>query len=155
MDKLTPDSLKKYREEKDISQEELAQRTKVPRSSISRFERGEGNLSDETEAKVLEYINRTTEDKSATPVTPVDTPSEAIVNNSLIVTTANQVLNELTKDLETTVEAHMKNVRIPVSALFSEDHTFGEMKQILTETEKRLSNEVKNTLREHLDGLKH
>ena len=154
MDKLTPDSLKKYREEKDISQEELALRTKVPRSSISRFERGEGNLSDETEAKILEYISRTTEDKSDMPVTPVDTPSENIIDNSLIVTTANQVIEKLTKDLETTVEAHMKTVRIPVSALFTKDHTFGEMKQILTETEKRLANEVKNTLREHLDGIK-
>lgn len=155
MDKLTPDSLKKYREEKDISQEELAQRTKVPRSSISRFERGEGNLSDETEAKVLEYINRTTEDKSDMPVTPVDTPSENIIDNSLIVTTANQVIEKLIEDLETTVEAQMKTVRIPASALFSEDHTFGEMEQILTEAKKRLTNEIKSIVQGRLDEIKH
>ena len=154
MSTLTPDTVKKYREEKDISQEELAQRAGVTRSSISRFERGEGNLSDETKAKVLEYITRTTEDKSATPVTPVDTPSENIIDNSLIVTTANQVIEKLIDDLETTVEAHMKTVRIPASALFTEDHTLGEMEQILTEAKRGLVREVKTIVQDRLDRIK-
>ena len=155
MSTLTPDAVKKYRREKHISQTELAKRVGVASSTISRFESSESNLSDETEAKVLEYISRTTKDKSDMPVTPVDTPSENIVDNSLIVTTANQVIEKLIKDLETTVEAHMKNVRIPASALFTQDHTFGEMEQILTEAKKRLTNEIKSIVRGRLDEIKH
>ena len=154
MSTLTPDAVKKYRTEKHISQKELAKRVGVASSTISRFESGEGNLSDETESKVLEYMTRTTKDKSTIPVTPLDTPSENIVDNSLIVTTANQVIEKLIDDWETTVEAHMKTVRIPASALFTEDHTLGEMEQILTEAKRGFVREVKTIVQDRLDRIK-
>ena len=49
----------------------------------------------------------------------------------------------------------MKTVWMPASALFTEDHTFGEMEQILTEAKKRLTNEIKSIVRGRLDEIKH
>ena len=154
MSTLTPDAVKKYRREKHISQSELAKRAGVAPSTISRFEGGEGNLSDETAAKVLEYMTRTTEDNSDMPVTHADPPSENIIDDSLIDTTVNQIIEKIIKGLETTVEAHIKTVRIPASSLFTKDYTLGEMEQILTEAEKGLASEVKSTLRDRLDRIK-
>ena len=154
MSTLTPDAMKEHRREEDISQEELAKRVGVAPSTISRFERGEGNLSDETAAKVLEYMARTTEGKSDMPVTHGDTPNENIIDDSLIDTYYNQVIEKLIEGSETTVEEEMETVRIPASTLFTKDHTFGEMEQILTEAEKGLASEVKSTLRDRLDRIK-
>ena len=154
MDTLTPDALKAYRTENDLSQEEFAKRAGIAPSTISRFESGAGNLSEETAAKVLEYMTQTTKDESATPVTPEDTSIETIIDDSLIHTIANQVIEKLIEDSETTVEAHMKNVRIPPSALFSKDHTFVEMGEILAEAEKGFVNRVKSTVRDRLDEIK-
>ena len=154
MSTLTPDAIKKYRTEKDISQEELAERAGVTRSSISRFERGEGNLSDETAAKVLEYMARTTEGKSDMPVTHGDIPNENIIDDSLIDTYYNQVIEKLIEGSETTVEEEMETVRIPASTLFTKDHTFGEMEQILTDAKKRLASEVKSIVQNSLNKIK-
>ena len=155
MNTLTPETMKEHRREEDISQKELAIRAGVASSTISRFESGEGNLSDETEAKILEYMTRTREGKSDTPGTHADTPSKNIIDDTLIDTIVNQVIKELSDDLETTIDAHMKNVRIQPSVLFTEDHTFGEMEQILTKAEKGLASEVKSIVRGRLDEIKH
>ena len=150
----TPDAPKAYRTENDPSQEEFAKRAGVASSPISCFESEAGNLSDETAAKVLEYMTQATKDESATPVTPEDTSIGNIIDDSLINTIANQVIKKLIEDSETTVEAQMKNVRIPPSVLFNTDHTFTEMGEILAAAEKGLVNKVKSTVRDHLDRIK-
>lgn len=155
MDTLTPDALKAYRTENDLSQEEFAKRAGVAPSTISRFESGAGNLSEETAAKVSEYMTQTTKDESATPVTPEDTPIGNILDDSLINTTANQIIEKLIEYSETTVEVHMKTVRIPSAALFTKDYTFGEIEKMLIKAEKELANKVKSTVRDRLDRIKH
>ena len=146
--------VKQYRRKEHISQEELARRAGVAASTISRFESGTGNLSDETAAKVLEYITKTTLDKSAPPAIPVDTAIENIIDDSLINTTANQIIERLIEYSETTVETQMKTVRIPSAALFTKDYTFGEMEEMLTKAEKELANKVKSTVRDRLNRIK-
>ena len=155
MNTLTPDALKAHRIENDLSQEEFAKRAGVAPSTISRFESGAGNLSEETETKVLEYMTQKTKDESDTPVTPEDTSIGNIIDDSLINTTANQVIEKLIEDSETTVETHMKNVQIPPSALFNKDHTFAEMGEILAEAENEFVNRVKSTVRDRLNEIKH
>ena len=79
---LTPDAIKQFRKDRHISQKELAKRAGVAQSSISRLENGEGSLADDTEAKVLEYISRTTADKFPAP-TNADSPIEALLTTPL------------------------------------------------------------------------
>ena len=122
----TSDTIKQFRREKHISQQELAKRTGVAQSSISRLENGESIL-DDTEAKVLEYIRRTTKGKSPTPLTNGNSATEKIIDDALIDTTANQVSEELLGNLESAVEANVKTVNIPSTSLFTGDHTIEEM----------------------------
>ena len=151
---LTPDAIKQFRGEKDISQRDFATRAGVAQSSLSRFENGEANLSDENEAKVLEYMTRNTKDKSATPVTHEDTPIENIIDDSLVGSTSNQVIDLLIEGVGSTVDEHVQNVRIPATALFSQDLTFSEMGTIINSAEAHLASAVKSTVRDLLESLK-
>ena len=56
MNTLTPEALKAYRTENDLSQDEFAKKAGIAASTISRFERGAGNLSEETETKVRKRV---------------------------------------------------------------------------------------------------
>ena len=80
--------------------------------------------------------------------------SENIIDDTLIDTTANKVIETLLDNLDSTVEAHVKTVKIPASALFNGDHTLAEMEQILAEAETKLSGEVAFTLRDLLEDMK-
>ncbi|MCG9134520.1 leucine-rich repeat domain-containing protein [Candidatus Poribacteria bacterium] len=118
MNTLTPDALKAYRTENDLSQDEFGKRAGIVPSTISRFESGAGNLSEETETKVLEFMNQTTQEKSATPVTLENTSIENIIDESRINTTTNQIIEKLitrkkefTNKVKSTVRDHLSQIK--------------------------------------------
>ena len=145
MSKLTPDALKKYRSEKHISQETLAKRAGVAPSTISRFESGEGNLNDESEAKIMECMNKTTQDNSTIPGTQEGTSIKKILDDSFIDTTADQVTKGLSEDVETSVATQIQNAHI-----LDTGYTYGEIVQMVTEMEKEIVRKVKSLIRDRL-----
>ena len=168
MTRITADDIKRIREDMELSQNEFAKATGIPQSSLSRFERGEGNLSDESNAKLMQYIE--THDIAPSGVTvetegtetpaentensDSDTPTENVKDNRLVDATVNQIIAGYLENLDQTVEAHIKNVRVPASVLFKSDCTISEMEEILATAETKLAGEVGFTLRELLEEIK-
>ena len=145
MSDLTPDLIREYREKNSLSQEEFAKRSGVAPSTISRFESGEGKLSDESAAKILAYLNKVIEDNAA---------SKSTIDDNLVNTVTNQVIERLIEYSETTIKIQMKTFQIPSAALFTKDYTFGEMQEMLTKVEKELVDKVKSTVRDRLERIK-
>ena len=58
------------------------------------------------------------------------------------------------ENLDQTVEAHVKTVRLPASVLFKSDCTIAEMEEILATAETKLAGEVTGTLRDLLEEIK-
>ena len=132
MPTISPADMKRLREKAGLSQEQLAQGAGIPQSCISRLENGVGNLSEELENKVLSYIKS---------LSPNNSPLENSIDDNLIDATNNQVIEKLLGNLESTVEANVKNVKIPATSFFTGDHTIGE-----TEGKKKSENvNVQNT----------
>ena len=162
MPRITPDEMTRMREKTGLTQQQFATEAGVAQSSLSRFERGEGNLSEESEAKVLQYIeNHDTGDteKNDSPAenngnSESDTPIVNVIDNHLVEATVNQIIEAYLENLEQTVEAHVKTVRLPASVLFKSDCTLAEMEEILATAETNLAGEATFTLRERLEEIK-
>ena len=163
MPRITPADIKRMRENTGLSQDGFATGAGIPRSSLSRLERGEGNLSEESEAKVLQFIEKHDTGETEKNESPAetngnsesDTPIENVIDNSLVEATVNQIIEAYLENLEQTVEAHVKTVSLSASMLFKSDcTTISEMEEILETAETKLAGEVSFTLRDRLEGIK-
>lgn len=151
MSKLTPDAVRNYRREKRISQKVFARRVGISEASVASFEEGKGNLSDEKAADILEYITRTSKNKSASSGTQEDTSIENMLDDSLMDTIVSLAIKNLIGGLgEATVEEYIQTIRIPGSSIFTEDYSFGEIRQRVTKAE----NEIKSAIRDRLNEIK-
>ena len=142
--------MKEIRTKANLSQLQLADKTGIAQTSISRFESEGGNLSPENEAKLQQFIATLSPDPSASDTendtAEKDAPLQNVIDDAIIEDITNQVI----ENIDSTIEEHVKHAKIPASELFSSESTFDEMQDILTNAEKALVSEVKSSLRERL-----
>jgi len=131
---LTPEAVSRYLRVKEMSQEKLAELTKVPQSNISKFINGKSTLSEE-------YIKQLREHILSDPVN-----IGSLIESSFIDGITAKVISDLLGNLSQSIEKVLGHIEIPAT-LFS-GCTFSELQERVLQTEVYLENEISLNLQE-------